>query len=294
MTLSQSTLQGTANTKGTPIYCAPEMIMNIYESVDKAKSVAKASRKTDIYAFALLAWEILSQKKPFSHVTSEPELCMTVHRGIRPPLEELPADTPKSIVDMIRKAWDKDRSIRPSAVECYTICRHFYEIKSQENFEIFLSHSSSSRAFLSYVYAEFTRNGYRVWFDLYDSGTDMQSSAKSGIINSKIVLACVDNDYQQLSNCIFELKTASEIHNKTIVTLSLKANIDDWARKDLASICDLQSKQLFLDMSNISELGWGSDEGPSKTMLEQLKLKMKSLYMLLSSLECNPNSPIRE
>ena len=38
--------------------------MNPYEDNFNDK-VVKASRKTDVYAFDILAWEVLTEKKPF-------------------------------------------------------------------------------------------------------------------------------------------------------------------------------------------------------------------------------------
>ena len=54
-TLSKSSLVATTHSRGTPIYFAPEMLMNPYV-VDQKKVIAQSSRKTDIYAFALLSW----------------------------------------------------------------------------------------------------------------------------------------------------------------------------------------------------------------------------------------------
>ena len=50
------------------------------------------------YAFGMLAWETLSGERPFSDLRSEGVLCSRVHKGIRPPIELLPPNTPADIV----------------------------------------------------------------------------------------------------------------------------------------------------------------------------------------------------
>ena len=54
------------------------------------------------YAFGMLAWETLSGERPFSDLRSEGVLCSRVHKGIRPPIELLPPNTPADIVGMYR------------------------------------------------------------------------------------------------------------------------------------------------------------------------------------------------
>jgi hypothetical protein len=72
----------------------------------KDRRIYKASRKTDMYAFAILAWEFLSQKQLFPGISSETQLHSSVHAGLRPDLLLLPADTPEEVRDLIRRCWD--------------------------------------------------------------------------------------------------------------------------------------------------------------------------------------------
>jgi hypothetical protein len=44
--------------------------------------VAKASRKTDVYAFAMLSWELLTESELFPDIISETVLCSRVHQGL--------------------------------------------------------------------------------------------------------------------------------------------------------------------------------------------------------------------
>ena len=117
-TLAQSTMRMTSGgMKGTPMYCAPELILE-----DDTGDVAKPSRLTDIYALSMLIWEILSRKVPFGALKNIGSLMMKLAKGDRPPLDigingTLPLDTPPAIVDMIGRCWDTDRSKRMFAVE---------------------------------------------------------------------------------------------------------------------------------------------------------------------------------
>ena len=72
-TLGQSALHRTGGTKGTPIYCAPEMLVS-----DENNSVMRHSRSTDIYAVANILWQILSQLRPFEHITNATTLGIKV------------------------------------------------------------------------------------------------------------------------------------------------------------------------------------------------------------------------
>ena len=87
----------TTRTRGTLLYCAPEMLVNPYQISDDARNLAivcKPSRSTDMYAFGILTWQVLSQRRPFTDITSEAMLCSLIHRKHRPPLDKLPSNTP--------------------------------------------------------------------------------------------------------------------------------------------------------------------------------------------------------
>ena len=101
------------------------MLYNPFDGGAGAASlVAKPSRKTDMYAFALLCWQVLTQKNLFPDISTEAVLASMVHRGYRPPIEDLPTATPQNVTDMISSCWDKDRSKRKSAAECHVILSH--------------------------------------------------------------------------------------------------------------------------------------------------------------------------
>ena len=116
-TLDQSSLHGTAHMKGTPVYCAPECLMPDAVTGEMARS----TRSTDLYAFGILVHELLSGCRPFEQVKNALQLGMLVFSGSRPPLDQLPDDTPPTIVEMIKQCWNSDRTARPSAAQCLAI-----------------------------------------------------------------------------------------------------------------------------------------------------------------------------
>ena len=42
---------------------------------------------------------------------------------------------------MIQCCWDRDRAIRKTAIECYSILNHCYEVMSSGKFDVYLSHA---------------------------------------------------------------------------------------------------------------------------------------------------------
>ena len=84
-----------------------------------------------MYAFAMTAWEILTGKvqstrcllcagpspsnyfrafvfqRPFETMTNQHQLEREVLNGTRPPLEDLPLNTPPSVRQLISDCWDK-------------------------------------------------------------------------------------------------------------------------------------------------------------------------------------------
>jgi serine/threonine protein kinase len=262
------------------------MLLNPFAEPDTKATYAKASRKTDMYAFAVLTWEVLSQKKPFSDIRSEPELGVAVHRNIRPPVNDLPTETPPGIIRMIDACWSTDRSERKSASECYSIVFHHQQIFTLTNFDIFFSHAWKNKPFLSHVYSELVKLGYKVWYDQNDMGHNLEQSMKDGIDSSKVVLVCANSLYQERQNCMYELREAHK-KGKSIVTLAIEKNPFAWANEELKLLCDLQ-KTMFVDIGEVAEMNWDSENGVSEDMKAKLKNSLTFLLKELHSVGCMP------
>ena len=63
--------------------------------------LAKASKKTDMYAFAILLWVLFTEKKPFADADDETALSMQVHGNARPSTKDLQVKSvPPSVVQV--------------------------------------------------------------------------------------------------------------------------------------------------------------------------------------------------
>jgi hypothetical protein len=241
------------------------------------------------YAFAIMAWEILARKKPFSDIKKETVLCSKVHLGHRPPKSQLPTNLPPPIVTMIEDCWSKDRSKRYSAVECHSTIDYHFHLMSEEKFDIFFSHAWVNKPLLSHVYRMLTKAGYKVWYDMNDMGHDLNESMKQGIQNSAVVVACVNTVYQSRPACMFELAEARSIEGKQIVSVVLEENPFVWASPELEELCRLR-RTMWVDISAIAkDPVWVSESGPERKLLQQLQTSLTPLFKLLRDLKCFPS-----
>ena len=286
-TLQQSTVQKTSKAKGTPVYMAPEML---YENHGL---LAKATRSTDMYAFALLAYEVLSRCRPFDGLGLG-ALTMKVCSGERPPLDKLPSDTPQALKDMIERCWDSDRNKRLSAVECYAIVSHVHSVFEKKSFDVFFSHRWAMKHFLSHLYNLLTRLGYRVWYDQVDMGHNISLSMLDGIKNSAVVLACVDEAYQSRLNCMYELKNTRDM-SKPLITVLTQSNVSVWGSIELKSICQVGTATIIDLASLATKDGWTRPDGApddwkvSDALLDELKMEAEPIIRLLEAKGCKPS-----
>jgi eukaryotic-like serine/threonine-protein kinase len=80
---------------GTPAYMSPEQARGL--PVDK---------RTDIWAFGCLLYEMLAGKRPFSGDSVSDVIARIIER--EPDLEQLPAGTPAALVRLLRRCLEKD------------------------------------------------------------------------------------------------------------------------------------------------------------------------------------------
>ena len=74
----------TINSGGKLRYLAPELTAGEDE--------VRTSKKTDIYAFAMVTYELLYQCLPFSHISSDIRAMVEAQNGVRPSRNELPTE----------------------------------------------------------------------------------------------------------------------------------------------------------------------------------------------------------
>ena len=108
-------------------YLAPELLPDPSAAeVVPAPLPPVPTRHCDIYAFAIVAWEVAAQARAYeAHGNASPE---DVRTGLRPPLDALPPDLPPQFGQMLEAAWAPNPAARPSI---YKILRVLNRLKEQ-------------------------------------------------------------------------------------------------------------------------------------------------------------------
>ena len=265
---------------------------------DGSGQVANASRRTDVYALAITAWEILVCMRPFENVSvgNQHQLEKEILKGLRPLLTQLPVDTPKRIQQMITDCWDKDRKTRWTASDCFGASNREYDLRATKEFDIFFSHRWNSKPFLAHLYNLLCEEGYTVWYDIHHMGYDLKKSMEQGIEKSIIVLACVDSEYQKRDNCMLELKHAHKVvtqgghKTKCIIGVMMEDGISwptgpttgNWGTDEVKDILDTKGK-MFVSLHALNSPAWEDPDGPTEQMLEKLRNhdQTKQLFKML-------------
>ncbi len=98
------TLTAIGSSLGTPAYMAPE----------QAAADPGTNHRADIYAFGVMAFEMLAGRAPFHGRT--PQKLLAAQMGERPqPILELRADTPPVLADLVMRCLEKDPDDRPQS-----------------------------------------------------------------------------------------------------------------------------------------------------------------------------------
>jgi serine/threonine-protein kinase len=99
------TLTATGASLGTPAYMAPE----------QASGDPHVDHRADIYAWGLIAWELLAGRHPFAGKSSLQAL-IAAQMGETPAvLSSVRSDVPSALSDLIQRSLDKERSRRPAS-----------------------------------------------------------------------------------------------------------------------------------------------------------------------------------
>jgi serine/threonine protein kinase len=112
---------------GSPIYMAPELVRD-----------EEYTRSVDVYAFAIMAWEIITGGFAFADVTSPVDVKRRVVNGERPKFQK---GFPENWKQLIERAWSGTGSDRPSFAE---ICQMFKDDSLRLS-------KANKRAFEAYV-----------------------------------------------------------------------------------------------------------------------------------------------
>ena len=97
--LTMATQQAGA-AKGTPAYMAPELLeSNTF------------TEKTDVYAFAIVIWEVLTGEFPWQGLNPMQIGMQVMVKKARPPV---PANAPQDLVALLQRCWAHDAARRPT------------------------------------------------------------------------------------------------------------------------------------------------------------------------------------
>ena len=90
--------------KGTPLWAAPELF----------KRGSKATTASDLYALAMVFWELITRQIPFADAPNPAIAIDWVKSGEQ---ETIPESTPEEFKAIILEGWHKDPTQRPEAAE---------------------------------------------------------------------------------------------------------------------------------------------------------------------------------
>jgi hypothetical protein len=206
---------------------------------------AASSRSTDMYAFAILCWEVLTERIPFNNNPNFAELML---KGERPDDSLYPQHTPRIIKEMIKACWNDNREKRKTAVECFTIlsqCRESFMLfnhETNDDVEIgfydihFLSPVSDSNCslFLSYLYNVLNNYGYRIWFQQKEIGASCGSEIDNYKFSASVLPRILSN-----STAVFVFIDGSSLYSSSDATI-----------KELEFAISLNKYILFLLLEN--------------------------------------------
>lgn len=119
--LSQSMKLTMTGQIGTPLYMAPELFEN-----------EKYGPAVDVFAFAILAYEILTGKQPYHELGKNLngiKLFKSVENGVRPTFGD---DVPLKMLQLISKCWDKDPDNRPSFKDIFDVLSSDFSLSPEE------------------------------------------------------------------------------------------------------------------------------------------------------------------
>lgn len=114
-------------------YVAPEKETNMTAETGSYRWMAPEvirhepyGKGCDVYSYAILCWEMLTNSIPFPHHTPVEVALSVATKGLRP---DLPSFTPKVLAELVQRCWSQDASVRPAFKE---ICSRIDAIEAAE------------------------------------------------------------------------------------------------------------------------------------------------------------------
>ena len=99
------TLSDIQSTIGTPAYMSPEQVA----------ADPRVDHRADVYAWGVLAYELLAGVHPFRDRTTTQDLLAAQLSGVPAPISSAGADLPSSLAALVMRCLEKDRARRPQS-----------------------------------------------------------------------------------------------------------------------------------------------------------------------------------
>jgi eukaryotic-like serine/threonine-protein kinase len=99
------TLTRAGTSLGTPAYMSPE----------QAAGDPRSDHRVDIYAWGLIAWELLAGRHPFAGKPSVQAIVVAQMSETPPPLVTVRSDVPTALSDLVQRCLQKDPDLRPAS-----------------------------------------------------------------------------------------------------------------------------------------------------------------------------------
>ena len=209
--------------RGTWPYMAPEMLL---EKEDGGPPEG-VSRGGDVYALAVLCWEVLTGGTPWGGFTEQRRIVALVQgkpATLGTPLSALPVDTPAAVRELLGGCLAAERAARPRAAVVAEALHQAAQAMASGVFDIFLSHAwgadGAHAPLTTEVYLRLLDAGYRVWLDTAEMGHDMDASMRGGIASSGCVVALLSERFGTRPNCLLELRAARDAGKPVVACLA--------------------------------------------------------------------------
>ena len=255
------TMQSTANVKGTPIYISPEIYQNVEYNIE-----------SDVYAFAFIMYEIITNEQPFAECKSVEEIKTKVINGIRP---KFPYPISDAYQDLIERCWNQDPSKRPT----------FDEIVDElQNDPSYLTDEIEKDDFFQYVdYID----EYKKTFDK----TKKMIRLEDFIQNKTSSFKQVTVDRKKVSQMMRSMNKQSSMEQSSNLGEKIKESMHrSFQKSQTMLIKDSSQKSKSVQSFNKSETSQSlNSKDKSKSRRRSLfrKTKSKSVLIDLPDNECN-------
>ncbi|KAG9292752.1 hypothetical protein G9A89_000328 [Geosiphon pyriformis] len=90
------------------------------------------SKESEVYSFAMLMWELASNRPPFYNTPHDAKLVVSIANGLRP---RIPCGTPSNYVELMKSCWDTEPRFRPNMSDIVKTLSDWYLYQTQK--EIF-------------------------------------------------------------------------------------------------------------------------------------------------------------